>query len=138
MTIITLQAEGGVSVRIGEEAAVLIQPGTAEAHRTGLTPNADPAAVEELLAEGTCAASADARLTAAVASYALSLAPLELSEAVVAGALRCNPDASDDLEVAAGIQERTADVGVVDFGSGGGISGAGSQELPRTGRPFQL
>src|SRR3546814_11029302 len=86
MTIITLQADGGVSVRIGEEAAVLIPPGTAEALRTGLTPSADPAAVEELLAEGTCAASADARLTAAVASYALSLAPLELSEAVVAGA----------------------------------------------------
>src|SRR3546814_5008508 len=57
MTIITLQADGGVSVRIGEEAAVLIPPGTAEALRTGLTPSADPAAVEELLAEGTCAAS---------------------------------------------------------------------------------
>src|SRR3546814_12195038 len=74
MTIITLQADGGVSVRIGEEAAVLIPPGTAEALRTGLTPSADPAAVEELLAEGTCAASADARLPAAVASYEIGRA----------------------------------------------------------------
>src|SRR3546814_20658960 len=127
MTIITLQAEGGVSVRIGEEAAVLIQPGTAEAHRTGLTPNADPAAVEELLAEGTCAASADARLTAAVASYALSLAPVALSEAVVAGALRRRPEASGGRGGGAGSSGGRDEVG------GGGQAGRGGSGRARGG-----
>ena len=85
-----------------------------------------------------CIAPSDAATTAAVATYALSIAPTELSEAVVTGTLACNPDASDVLETAAGPEAPGADVGVADLGTTGGISGTGSQELPLTGSPNQL
>ena len=138
LTVVTVQPDGAVTIRIDDQPALVVPSQTAQLLRSSLTQDAGAAQVEALMSGAACIAPADAAVTAAVATYALSIAPPGLSEAVVTGTLACNPDASDALETAAGPATPTGDVGVADIGSVGGISGAGSQELPRTGSPNQL
>jgi len=138
LTFVTVQPDGSASVKVDDQQAVVVPASTVQLLQNSLVPGADPAQVEALMSGAACIAPSDAAATAAVATYALSIAPAELSEAVVTGTLACNPDASDALETAAGPEAPGADVGVADLGSTGGISGAGSQELPRTGSPNQL
>lgn len=138
LTVVTVQPDGAVSIRIDDQPALVVPSRIAELLRRGLTPDASAAQVEALMSGAACVAPADATMTAAVATYALSIVPSALSEAVVTGTLACNPDAADAIETAAGPETPTGDVGVADIGAVGGISGAGSQELPRTGSPNQL
>jgi hypothetical protein len=138
LTFVTVQPDGSASVRIDDQQPVIVPAATVQLLQSSLVTGASPAQVEALMSGTACIAPSDAAATAAVATYALSIAPPELSEAVVAGTLACNPDASDALETAAGPEAPGADVGVADLGAIGGISGAGSQELPRTGSPNQL
>lgn len=138
LTVVTVQPDGSALVKIDDRTPISIPGATVSLLQSALVPGADPAAIEALMAGDACIAPSDAAITAAVASYALGIAPPGLSEAVVTGTLACNPDASDELEVAAGPDAPTADVGVANLGDTGGISGAGTQELPRTGSPNQL
>ncbi len=138
LTVVTVQPDGSVSIRTDDQPAVVVPVRTAQLLRSGLTLDASGAQVQALMSGAACIAPTDAAMTAAVATYALSIVPAELSEAVVTGTLACNPEASDALETAAGPETPTGEVGVADTGTVGGISGAGSQELPRTGSPNQL
>ncbi|MFN4090961.1 MAG: hypothetical protein ACK4QW_18215, partial [Alphaproteobacteria bacterium] len=124
VTLITLQPDGSVSVRIGDRPAVTVPAATAKLLQDAIVPGADPAGVAELLAGGACIAPGDARMMAAVASYALSLASEDLSSQVVLGAQACNADVSDEIEVAAGPGAPAADVGIAGLAAGG-ITGAG-------------
>ncbi len=136
--ILTIHPNGEVSVRLDGAEALVIPAPVAGRLRSAL--DADPEArhVEDLLAGEACIGRTNARLASAVAAYALSLVPDSLSEAVVLGMIRCNPDVSDDLETAAGLASPRGNVGSLEPGPLGGIGGGGSQELARGGSPSRL
>lgn len=138
-TVIVVQPDGSVVVRPEAGEPVVIPEACAARLSEGLPGLADSDAVQALVAEvvADCAPD-DGRLAGAIAAYALTLVPEELSVAVVAGAQQGNPDASEEIIVAAGPAPDTQEGGgLANLTSVGGVGGGGTQELIRSASEVQ-